>query len=244
MPEVVRLLGPRSVDAARRSIRARDARGDRRYYVQAQLRPDVSPRRRRRARLRLLAAQSGRRINPTSPSTPASASASSRSSRTSCATCVRRSTCCSPRSRWCWSSRRRTWRTRCSPKGWRARASSRSAARSADRRVNSHGSCSSRARSSAPRAALLGAAAAAFLLPQLLSLIPFGYVPGRSARRARLARRRAPSTACAVGCGLVIGLVPALRAASVDPAALLKHGDTRTGSGAAIAGATRSSPRN
>jgi hypothetical protein len=31
-------------------------------------------------------------------------------------------------------------------------------------------------------------------------------------------------------CGLLIGLLPALRVASVDPATLLKQGDTRTGS--------------
>jgi len=74
-----------------------------------------------------------------------------------------------------------------------------------------------------------GAAAAAFLLPQLLSLIPFGYVPAE-AHVVLDWRVIAAATACAVGCGLVIGLVPALRAASVDPAALLKHGDTRTGS--------------
>ena len=75
-----------------------------------------------------------------------------------------------------------------------------------------------------------GAAAAAFLLPQLLALIPFGYVPAE-AQVVLDWRVVAAATACAVGCGLMIGLVPALRAAAIDPAALLKHGDTRTGSG-------------
>ena len=76
----------------------------------------------------------------------------------------------------------------------------------------------------------LGAAAAAFLLPQLLALIPFGYVPAE-ARVVLDWRVVAAATACAVGCGLAIGLVPALRAAAIDPATLLKQGDTRTGSG-------------
>ncbi len=76
---------------------------------------------------------------------------------------------------------------------------------------------------------VLGAMAAALLLPQLLSLIPFGYVPAEA--RVILDRRViATAAACAVTCGLLIGVVPALRAASVDPAALLKRGDTRTGS--------------
>jgi predicted permease len=76
---------------------------------------------------------------------------------------------------------------------------------------------------------VLGAAGAAFLLPELLSLIPFGYVPAE-AHVVLDWRVIATATACAVGCGVLIGVVPALRAASVDPAALLKQGDSRTGS--------------
>jgi predicted permease len=75
----------------------------------------------------------------------------------------------------------------------------------------------------------LGAAMAAFLLPELLSLIPFGYVPAE-AHVVLDWRIVATGTVCAAGCGLLIGLVPAIRAASVDPAILLKQGDTRTGS--------------
>jgi predicted permease len=75
----------------------------------------------------------------------------------------------------------------------------------------------------------LGAAAAAFLLPLLLALIPFGYVPAE-ARVVLDWRVVAAATACAVGCGLVIGLVPALRAGAVDPAVLLKQNDARTAS--------------
>ena len=74
-----------------------------------------------------------------------------------------------------------------------------------------------------------GAGVAAYLLPQVLRLIPFGYVPAEA--RIELDWRVVmAATVCSVGCGLLIGLVPALRAASVDPALLLKQGDSRTGS--------------
>jgi putative ABC transport system permease protein len=76
---------------------------------------------------------------------------------------------------------------------------------------------------------ILGAIAAAFLLPQLLALIPYGYVPAE-ARVVLDWRVVAAATACAVGCGLLMGVAPALRAASVDPGDLLKRSDTRTGS--------------
>ncbi|HEV3057153.1 MAG TPA: ABC transporter permease [Vicinamibacterales bacterium] len=75
----------------------------------------------------------------------------------------------------------------------------------------------------------VGSAAAAYLLPPILRLIPYGYVPAEA--RVELDWRVvAAATVCSVGCGLMIGLVPALRAASVDPAALLKQEDIRTGS--------------
>jgi putative ABC transport system permease protein len=76
----------------------------------------------------------------------------------------------------------------------------------------------------------LGAAAAAFLLPYLLSLIPFGYVPAE-ARVLLDWRVVVAAGGCAVACGLLIGVVPALRAASIDPAVLLKQADSRTASG-------------
>jgi putative ABC transport system permease protein len=76
---------------------------------------------------------------------------------------------------------------------------------------------------------VLGAMAAAFLLPQLLALIPFGYVPAE-ARVVLDWRIVAIATASAIACGLFIGVAPALRAAAVDPGLLLKRGDTRTGS--------------
>jgi len=68
---------------------------------------------------------------------------------------------------------------------------------------------------------ILGAMAAAFLLPALLSLIPFGYVPAE-ARVVLDWRGVGVATACAVGCGLLMGVAPALRAAASIPPA--QHG--------------------
>jgi predicted permease len=76
---------------------------------------------------------------------------------------------------------------------------------------------------------VLGATAAAFMLPQLLALIPFGYVPAEATVVLDW-RIVAAATACAVGCGLLTGVAPALRAAAVDPGQLLKRADTRAGS--------------
>ena len=74
-----------------------------------------------------------------------------------------------------------------------------------------------------------GAAAAAFVLPYLLSLIPFGYVPAEATVLIDW-RVVGAATTCAIVCGLLVGLVPALRAAAIDPAVLLKQADTRTAS--------------
>ena len=76
---------------------------------------------------------------------------------------------------------------------------------------------------------LVGAAAAAFLLPQVVALIPYGYIPAEANVEFDW-RIVTMATAAAVGCGLLIGLIPAVRAGSVDPSLLLKQSDTRTGS--------------
>jgi putative ABC transport system permease protein len=74
-----------------------------------------------------------------------------------------------------------------------------------------------------------GAAAGSFLLPQIVAFIPYGYVAAE-ARVEMDWRMVAIATLCSVGCGLIIGVVPAVRATMVDPMTLLKHGDARTGS--------------
>jgi len=74
-----------------------------------------------------------------------------------------------------------------------------------------------------------GAAGAAFLLPYMLSLIPFGYVPAE-AHVVMDWRIVALAAACATCCGAITGLIPAVRASRVDPAALLRRSDSRTGS--------------
>jgi putative ABC transport system permease protein len=76
---------------------------------------------------------------------------------------------------------------------------------------------------------LVGAAAAAFLLPQILALIPFGYVPAE-ANVVLDWRIVAAATAAATACGIAIGLVPAIRASHVNPAIALRRADARTGS--------------
>jgi predicted permease len=76
---------------------------------------------------------------------------------------------------------------------------------------------------------LAGAAAAAFLLAELLTLIPFGEVPAE-AHIVLDWRIVIAATVCAVGCGLLVGVAPAMRAAVLDPGVLLKQSDTRTGS--------------
>jgi predicted permease len=74
-----------------------------------------------------------------------------------------------------------------------------------------------------------GAALASFLLPHLVALIPFGYVPAEAQVDLDW-RVVALATLTAAGLGLTIGALPAIRAGVVDPATLLKHADTRTAS--------------
>jgi predicted permease len=76
---------------------------------------------------------------------------------------------------------------------------------------------------------IAGGAIGAFALPAILSLIPFGYVPAEAHVEMDW-RVVALCTLCAIACGLLVGVLPALRAAAVDPGTLLKQGDTRTGS--------------
>src|SRR5689334_11908777 len=76
---------------------------------------------------------------------------------------------------------------------------------------------------------LTGAAVAAFTLPWILSLIPFGYVPAEAHVQIDWLTVAA-SAVFAAACGLVAGALPAVRAGSVDPGTLLKQGDLRTGS--------------
>jgi putative ABC transport system permease protein len=77
--------------------------------------------------------------------------------------------------------------------------------------------------------ALAGSAGAVALLPRVLALIPFGYVPAE-AHVALDSTVLAATAGTAVCCGVLLGLVPALRAARVDPGTLLKQADARTGS--------------
>ena len=76
--------------------------------------------------------------------------------------------------------------------------------------------------SSAPPAGRLAPRRRRSLLPHLLSLIPFGYVPAEATVLIDW-RIVGAATTCAVVCGLLVGLVPALRAAAIDPAVLLKQ---------------------
>jgi predicted permease len=76
---------------------------------------------------------------------------------------------------------------------------------------------------------LAGAAAAAFLLPAVLAIIPYGYIPAE-AHVAIDWRVVAAATLCGLACSILFGVVPAIRTARVDPGLLLKQSDTRTGS--------------
>lgn len=77
--------------------------------------------------------------------------------------------------------------------------------------------------------ALIGTTAAMYALPFVVALVPYGYIPAEAAvgiDRTVLAG----AIAVAAGCGLLMGVVPAVRAALVDPASTLKSASTRTGS--------------
>jgi predicted permease len=74
-----------------------------------------------------------------------------------------------------------------------------------------------------------GATAAAFLLPQVVALVPYGYIPAEA--RVDLDWTVAlAATACAIVTSIGFGLVPALQATAVDAGAVLKRSDIRTGS--------------
>jgi len=77
---------------------------------------------------------------------------------------------------------------------------------------------------------MAGAVGGAFALPWILSMIPYGYVPAE-AHIAMDWRAVAGCAAGAIAVGLIVGVLPARRAEAVDPGALLKRGDLRTGSG-------------
>ena len=75
--------------------------------------------------------------------------------------------------------------------------------------------------------AAIGLVAAENLLPRVVALIPYGYLPAEAAiavdwRLAAVAAALGFTTASAAG------LLPAFRAATIDPGQLIKHGDTRT----------------
>jgi predicted permease len=74
-----------------------------------------------------------------------------------------------------------------------------------------------------------GAALASFLLPHIVALIPFGYVPAEAQVELDW-HIVAMATLTAAAFGLVIGALPAVKAGVVDPAMLLKEADSRTGS--------------
>ncbi|HEY7284747.1 MAG TPA: ABC transporter permease [Vicinamibacterales bacterium] len=76
---------------------------------------------------------------------------------------------------------------------------------------------------------IAGAGLASFLLPHIVALIPFGYVPAEAQVDLDW-RVVALATATAAVFGLTIGALPAIRAGAVDPAAVLRHADARTGS--------------
>lgn len=77
--------------------------------------------------------------------------------------------------------------------------------------------------------AVIGTAAATYALPFVVALVPYGYIPAEAAVRIDGAVL-AGATAIAAGCGLLMGVMPAVRAALVDPASTLKSASSRTGS--------------
>jgi putative ABC transport system permease protein len=78
--------------------------------------------------------------------------------------------------------------------------------------------------------AAAGAALASFLLPYVVSLIPYGYIPAE-AHVTMDWRVAAAAMTVAIVCGLLLGVLPAAHAARVDPGAVLQRGSLRTGLG-------------
>jgi len=77
---------------------------------------------------------------------------------------------------------------------------------------------------------LVGVALAAFMLPQILSRIPYGYVPAE-ATVALDGSILLTAVVAAMLCGLIAAVVPAVRAALIDPVVLLRNAGTRSVSG-------------
>lgn len=77
--------------------------------------------------------------------------------------------------------------------------------------------------------AIVGTAAATYALPFVVALVPYGYIPAEATVGID-ATVLAGAVAAATGCGILMGLVPAVRAALVDPASTLKSAGSRTGS--------------
>ena len=78
--------------------------------------------------------------------------------------------------------------------------------------------------------AAVGASFASFLLPNVVSLIPYGYVPAE-ARIEMDWRVLMFAVAVSITSGVLVGLVPAERAARIEPGTLLQHANFRTGLG-------------
>lgn len=76
----------------------------------------------------------------------------------------------------------------------------------------------------------VGVALAAFLLPQILSRIPYGFIPAESIVSLD-ASVVITAVVVAVLCGLTSAAVPALRAATIDPVVLLQAAGSRSTSG-------------
>jgi putative ABC transport system permease protein len=78
--------------------------------------------------------------------------------------------------------------------------------------------------------AAVGASLASFLLPYVVSLVPYGYVPAE-ARIEMDWRVLMFAVAISILSGVLIGLVPAERAARIEPGTLLQRSNFRTGLG-------------
>jgi len=78
--------------------------------------------------------------------------------------------------------------------------------------------------------ALIGVALAAFLLPQIVARIPYGFVPAEADVRLDAAVLIA-AVGVAIMCGLLSAIVPTVRAVVADPSTLLRRSDTRTMTG-------------
>lgn len=77
--------------------------------------------------------------------------------------------------------------------------------------------------------AVIGTAAAVYALPFVVALVPYGYIPAEAAIGID-GTVLAGAIAVAAGCGLLMAVMPAVRAARVDPASTLKSSSSRTGS--------------